>query len=78
MFGEWVYDYDVPGYGALVEYADGTVAPLDGRERPKIYFENGRPALLTNRVRFPPNPNGTEVFTFVQPIAGWYDDFDRT
>jgi len=75
LFGDWIYDFGRPAYGGTVEYADGTVGSLGGRERPKIFFDDtGRPVLLTNGVRFNPNPNGSNVFTFGQPIDGWWDD----
>jgi hypothetical protein len=80
LFGEWEYDFGKPSYGGMVEYQDGSDALLDGRERPKIWFNKSaitgelEPALLINGVRYLPNPNETDIFTFVQPINGWYDD----
>jgi len=80
LFDGWEYSFEKPAYGGMVEYQDGVGALLDGRERPKIWFNKSsttgelEPALLINGVRYPPNPNETDIFTFVQPIKGWYDD----
>ena len=52
--------------------ADGL--ELDGRERPKLFFDDaGKPALLLNGVRFPPNPDSKGIFTFVQPVDRFMD-----
>lgn len=80
LFGDWDYDFGEPAYDGMVRYQNGVDALLDGRERPKIWFSKSpttgelEPALLIKGVRYPPNPNETDIFTFVQPIKGWYDD----
>lgn len=68
LFSGWHYRYERAAYSTTVQCADGE-GGLDGRERPKIFFDDaGTFALLVNGVRFPPNPKDKDIFTFVQPI----------
>ena len=78
LFGGWHYRYERAAYSTTVHYSDGEGGAdgmeLDGRERPKLFFDDaGKPALLVNGVRFPPNPDSKGIFTFVQPVEKFMD-----